>query len=140
MDRKSYLAHGALNSSLSLGNIGAGLGLSVGGVGVGSGATTNNVHSATTSNPSTMYYDQIKYSMWDYIYRRRRRSVWFDSRTVFHNDVCRLYKCSDELCAAHLDPWLFCICAIIKSVEWYTFSWMNELETIFYEIHIIENR
>ncbi|XP_058807492.1 forkhead box protein A2-like isoform X2 [Phymastichus coffea] len=59
VDRKPYLAHGALNSStLSLGNIGAGLCLPVG------GAATNNVHSAApTPSNATMYYDQIKYSM-----------------------------------------------------------------------------
>ncbi|EZA60059.1 hypothetical protein X777_13884, partial [Ooceraea biroi] len=66
VDRKPYFAHPggpvALSSlsslgSLNLSNIG---GLSISNI---PGTVSTNIHHASTPPPTTMYYDQLKYSM-----------------------------------------------------------------------------
>lgn len=79
VDRKpSYFAHpggsvtlSSLSSlgSLNLTNIG---GLSISNI---PGTVSTNIHHASTPPPTTMYYDQIKYSMWRRSLKRKKRNV-----------------------------------------------------------------
>lgn len=93
VDRKpSYFSHpggsvtlSSLSSlgSLNLSNIG---GLSISNI---PGTVSTNIHHATTPPPTTMYYDQIKYSMW----RKQKRRIFFlEKRTYCPREIVRYWK------------------------------------------------
>lgn len=95
IDRKpSYFAHPggsvALSSlsslgSLNLSNIG---GLSISNI---PGAVSTNIHHASTPPPATMYYDQIKYSMWRRFPETNDIASKLSSKFLFKR--CKCPKC-----------------------------------------------